>query len=71
MTERGEILSKVMQMMGWTKAKAILWYKTPNPMLGLLSPQWLVMRGRGHKVLKFIEDANSTNRVVAEWRNVK
>lgn len=51
------ILKRVMDYMGWTREKAILWYRTKNPHLGNASPCEMVGVGRGHKVLRFIENA--------------
>jgi len=41
--------------------KAILWFHTPNPMLGSISPREMIITGRFKKLLKFIQIALSGN----------
>lgn len=41
--------------------KAIDWMTTKNPFLGESSPVDLVSRGRGHKLLKFIDNQLDEN----------
>lgn len=55
------ILAAVAKNMSWSADKAALWYETPNSHFGGVSPQELVVRGRGHKVLRFIEAAGEEN----------
>ncbi|MFQ5433157.1 MAG: hypothetical protein ACE5EN_11715 [Nitrospinota bacterium] len=42
--------------------KTILWFQTPNPMLGNVSPREMIMAGRFRKLLKFIQNALDKNR---------
>ena len=42
--------------------KTILWFQTPNPMLGNVSPRDMIMAGRFRKLLKFIQTALEKNR---------
>lgn len=35
--------------------RASLWFSTPNPLLGNISPNDVIEAGRGDKLLKFIE----------------
>lgn len=42
--------------MGWTSEKGYRWMMAKNPHLGDAAPADLVMRGRSHKVLAFIEN---------------
>lgn len=37
--------------------KTILWFQTPNPMLGDISPRDMIRAGRFRKLLKFIQTA--------------
>lgn len=39
------------------KLKAALWFKTPNPAFGNISPNELIELGRIHKVKQFIDAA--------------
>lgn len=42
--------------------KTILWFQTPNPMLGNVSPRDMIIGGRFRKLLKFIQTALEKNR---------
>lgn len=42
--------------------KAAVWMITNNPHLGNAAPFDLVLMGRGHKVLKFVQNAQDENR---------
>lgn len=58
-----EIITLLMSGMGWDLDRALLWYETPNPLLGGVSAKSMTKLGRGHKVLKFIRaslDENGT-----------
>ena len=41
--------------------KTALWFKTPNPMLGDISPRDMIRYGRYKRLLKFIADAQQAN----------
>jgi len=47
--------------MGWPEEKAKLWMSTPNPSLGNAIPSNLVMLGKTHKLIAFIEAAIDEN----------
>ena len=42
--------------------KTVLWFQTPNPMLGNVSPREMIIAGRFRKLLKFIQTALEKNR---------
>ncbi len=42
--------------------RAILWFATPNPLLGDVSPNYMMIVGRADKLLSFIEDQLELNR---------
>ncbi len=42
-------------------AKTVLWFSTPNPMLGNVSPKNMIRLGRSSKLLKFVVNALSEN----------
>lgn len=44
------------------KDKARLWFVTPNPLLGNISPYTMILLGRGEKLVKFIENQLYQNR---------
>lgn len=55
-----EIISKVQDFFkDYEKTNA--WMRTKNPFFGHLSPIFLINRGRGHKVLQFIDNAKEGN----------
>ena len=41
--------------------KTVLWFKTPNPLLGDVTPRDMIRIGRARKLLKFISNALSEN----------
>ncbi len=47
-------------------AKAKLWFRTPNPLLGQLAPSDLVMLGMHKKLVNFITDAMIENATVKD-----
>lgn len=42
--------------------KASKWMESDNPFLGNVSPMWLIVRNRGHKVLQFIKSTIDENK---------
>lgn len=40
---------------GWDPPKFLKWASTENPHLGNMTPKQLILSGRAHKVLQFIE----------------
>lgn len=57
--EAWEIVSEFFRNEPW---KADLWFKTPNPLLGWLSPTEMAMQGRCEKLVKFARTATSENK---------
>ncbi|MDH3508487.1 MAG: MbcA/ParS/Xre antitoxin family protein [Gammaproteobacteria bacterium] len=41
--------------------KTALWFKTPNPMLGYISPRDMIRFGRYKRLLKFITESQEAN----------
>jgi len=41
--------------------KTALWFKTPNPMLGSISPREMIRFGRYKRLLKFITESQEAN----------
>lgn len=54
-----KIIEHLAKLMGWDEKKALEWWFTPNPHFGNVSPRLMVEIGRGDKVLKFIDAAES------------
>ena len=44
------------------ESQTILWFQTPNPMLGSISPKEMIKRGRFRKLLQFIQTALEENK---------
>lgn len=42
-------------------AKAVLWFKVPNPLLGNITPRDMIRFGRYKKLLKFIQNSLDEN----------
>lgn len=42
-------------------ARTALWFRTPNPMLGDISPRDMIRYGRFKKLLKFVTEAREAN----------
>lgn len=53
----------VAAQMHWHREKALAWMTARNPNLGNSAPNEMIMRGRSHKVLAFIETAASENKI--------
>ncbi len=59
--QREEILALIMKHMGWTREKAMRWYRAENPFLGGISAERMVLIDCGHKVLAFIKSVTNGN----------
>lgn len=59
--EWANLLNLVAQFFEGDVAKTALWFKTPNPILGNISPRDMIRFGRYQKLLKFILNALSEN----------
>ena len=44
--------------------KAVLWFTTPNPLLGEFTPIGMINLGRAHRLEKFIAGAERANETV-------
>lgn len=54
------VLNLVAQFFG-DEQKVVLWFKTPNPLLGDLTPRDMIRIGRFQKLRRFIQNALSEN----------
>jgi hypothetical protein len=52
-----EVRRLVQKHMGWDHIKVDLWMTTENPLLGGVEPLVMIRKGRGRKVIKFVEGA--------------
>ncbi len=61
--EFATLFNLVAQFFEGDAAKTALWFKTPNPILGNISPRDMIRFGRYQKLLKFILNALSENQI--------
>lgn len=59
--EWANLFNLVAQFFEGDAVKTALWFKTPNPILGNISPRDMIRFGRYQKLLKFIINALSEN----------
>lgn len=59
MNEWATLLNLVAGYFNGDREKTILWFSTPNPLLGYISPRDMIKVGRYKKLLKFIYNALS------------
>ena len=38
------------------KGKTELWFTTPNPLLGAVTPEFMLINGRGHMLMRIVND---------------
>ena len=48
--------------MGWERVKVDLWMTTPNPLLGNVAPLDMIRKGRGRKLIQFVETSIEENK---------
>ncbi len=60
LTEWAVALNMVAQFFG-DEQKTVLWFKTPNPLLGEITPRDMIRVGRFRKLRRFIQSALSEN----------
>jgi uncharacterized protein (DUF2384 family) len=59
--EIGVICSLVAEHFEGDPVKTALWFKTPNPMIGDITPRDMIRLGRSKKLIRFIMDAREEN----------
>lgn len=69
--EIANVCQLVAQVFHGDKEKTALWFQTPNPLLGNISPRDLIRFGRIHKLMEFILDAMEENRVGNDQKTKK
>jgi hypothetical protein len=62
LTEWAVALNLVAGFFNKDEKKTILWFSTPNPLLGDMSPRDIIRIGRFKKLLKFIQTALNENK---------
>lgn len=64
--DRSEMARMVKEMLG--EAKAVLWWKTPNPQFGNIAPMWLFVGSQERRVRNFIFDAYENDKYAKKYR---
>ena len=59
--EVANVIELVAQFFDSDAAKTALWFKTPNPMLGNISPRDMIRYGRYERLHRFVVDALAEN----------
>ena len=57
-----EMTNLVLDFFKGDQKKTVLWFKTQNPLLGNISPNEMIARGREKKLLKFIKTLLDENK---------
>ena len=52
--QKAAVIMKVREMLGWSESKILLWFYSPNPLLGSVSPSDMLVLGRFKKLWKWI-----------------
>lgn len=61
LTEIAIICSLVAEYFSGDVGKTAMWFKTPNPMLGDVTPRDMIRLGRSNKLIRFIMEAREEN----------
>lgn len=57
-----KVHASVARFFGGDEAKTNKWFRTPNPLLGNVSPNAMIRSGRQHKLAPLVADAMRENR---------
>jgi hypothetical protein len=52
-----KLFDRVERLTGWREPKVRLWFELANPLLGNVSPEWMILNGKAERLEKFIKDA--------------
>lgn len=52
-----ELFDRVTALTGWREAKVRLWFQLQNPLLGNVSPEWMLLNGKADRLERFISEA--------------
>jgi hypothetical protein len=63
--ERELLARRVRKLMDWDEGTADLWLRTENPMLGGVSPDWMLEHDRGMRLRLFIDEAELASKASA------
>lgn len=56
------LVERVMDIMSWDREKTLMWFRSENPHLGGVSPDFMLVTGREEKLKNFIETAALENK---------
>ena len=61
-----KLFDRVAKLTEWREVIVRLWFQTANPLLGNVSPEWMIMNNRADRLSKFIDDAEYFNAETTE-----
>jgi hypothetical protein len=61
-----DIWERIERMTGWREEKIRWWFEHCNPLLGNVPPVWMLTNDKGHRLLKFVQEAEELNEEVME-----
>ena len=61
-----DLMERVRVLMDWPHDKAMIWMSTANPLLGNIEPAMIIIKNRGARLEKFIEEAEQASSTCAE-----
>lgn len=60
------LFDRVQALTGWREVKVRLWFQLQNPLLGNVSPEYMLMNDRAQRLEKFIAEAEELSADVLE-----
>lgn len=57
-----KIFDILMEYFNYDGEKVLKWIDAPNPLLGNVSPGYLIQLGKAYKVLGFVQDCEAANK---------
>lgn len=55
------VYDNVQRLTGWRDEKVRFWMEQANPLLGMVTPIWMIQHGKGDRLAKFIAEAEQSN----------
>lgn len=56
-----ELFDRVSKLTGWREVKVRHWFQQGNPLLGNVSPEWMLMNDNAKRLEKFIAEAEESS----------
>lgn len=58
-TKARELFDRVTELTEWREPKVRLWFQLANPLLGNVSPEWMILNGNADRLEVFIKEAEA------------